>query len=299
MRGGLLGFPESALKSRSLALNSAFLSVCPRPSLPPPLSYILDPGPQPPSGAATLRPVPASKSDIFKDRSLSLSEKRSLMGFLAAAMEAAAATAAPQGAGSNGVAAAEPVGVAVGGAAPGGVVAGGAATGGALKAALSGGGGSGIPVPLVEVLRAQGVPPHLRRVVLHGIAMCDYAQEGEGQAAAGPAQTEGEGEGSAGRVGTSQMETPTLPRLLSASDGVAALRLLAESTSRFGGPGAFMVPSWGCGSLPEAFVRCGGVGEVGRKGQPRRLHGAVVGLWLAARGIRQVRGCGVSGGSGA
>ena len=134
------------------------------------------------------------------------------------------------------------------------------AKGGSLKEALSGGGGSGIPVPLVEVLRAQGVPPHLRRVVLHGIAMCDYAQEGE-EAARGVGTSETEAAtGAAGGAVASETGAPSLPLLLSASDGVAALRLLAESTSRFGGPGAFMVPSWGCGSLPEAFVRCGRCG---------------------------------------
>lgn len=39
------------------------------------------------SPAPLLQPVPASKSDVFKDRSLSISEKRALMGFLQAAVE--------------------------------------------------------------------------------------------------------------------------------------------------------------------------------------------------------------------
>lgn len=35
-----------------------------------------------------LRPIPSSKSDIFKDKALGLGDKRSLMGFLGAAVEA-------------------------------------------------------------------------------------------------------------------------------------------------------------------------------------------------------------------
>jgi hypothetical protein len=43
-------------------------------------SYILQDG--------KLRPIPASRGDIFKDKGLSLKDKRSLMTFLATCMEA-------------------------------------------------------------------------------------------------------------------------------------------------------------------------------------------------------------------
>ncbi len=145
------------------------------------------------ASSSELRPIPASKSDIFRDRSLSLSEKRALMGFLSGAMEAAQNT-------------------------------------GRLKEAMAG------PMPLVHVLASEGVPERLRQLVVHGIAMCDEAQEAD---------------------------------FVAARQGAAALALLAESMSRFGGPGAFMVPSWGCGSLPEAFVR-----QVGARGAPTHLRGA-------------------------
>lgn len=142
------------------------------------------------------------------------------MGFLNAAM-AAAQEQQQRAAGHEGL--------------PGG---GGSACGGGLKELLSRG-----TETLADVLRDAGaVPPHLRDVVLHGIAMCDRAQEGAGS-------REG------GRCGA----TTSGAGAMSAGEGVAALRLMAESMSRFGGPGAFMVPSWGCGSLPEAFVRSMGV----------------------------------------
>lgn len=105
--------------------------------------------------------------------------------------------------------------------------------GGGLKAILSRG-----TEPLVDALRSAGVPPHLRSIVMHGIAMCDWAQEEDGA-------VRSEDPGHRGEDG----------RTMTAGEGVAALRLMAESMSRFGSPGAFMVPSWGCGSLPEAFVR--------------------------------------------
>lgn len=42
---------------------------------------------------------------------------------------------------------------------------------------------------------------------------------------------------------------------LTAAQGGAALSLFTASISRFGAPGAFMAPSYGCGSVAEALVR--------------------------------------------
>lgn len=101
--------------------------------------------------------------------------------------------------------------------------------------------------PLVDVLRDAGVPPHLRAVVAHGIAMADEAQEAAGDSAQAAAVASAHLAGNGAAASTPH---------LSARDGAAALCLLAESLERYGGPGAFMLPSWGCGSVPEAFVRC-------------------------------------------
>lgn len=106
--------------------------------------------------------------------------------------------------------------------------------------------------PLVDVLTKEGVSPGLRSIVLHGIAMCDAVQETtdavqEPAGSSAPPAAPSHAQPVAGRVAT---------HTLSAREGAASLQLLMESTARFGGPGAFMVPSWGCGSVPEAFVRC-------------------------------------------
>eukprot|EP00879_Flechtneria_rotunda_P007180 GHRR01007535.1.p1 GENE.GHRR01007535.1~~GHRR01007535.1.p1 ORF type:complete len:579 (+),score=273.54 GHRR01007535.1:255-1739(+) len=46
---------------------------------------------------------------------------------------------------------------------------------------------------------------------------------------------------------------------LTAAAGLAALQLYNSSLGRYGGSGAFMAPCYGCGSLPEAFVRLAAV----------------------------------------
>ena len=223
----------------------------------PPFSYILGPPPAvakatTPAGSAIssvatttckldFRPVPASKSDIFKDKTLGLSEKRSLMSFLTTAMQAAAAAAEEtMESGSVPSASKSPTG--------------GAGKGLKLKEVLSSPTGAA-GTSLVDVLRAEGVPLHLRHVVVHGIAMCDFGQEEEEI-----------NEGASGAVGDRRMmdSAPGIGvkavggrrgGLMTAKEGIAALNLLGKSMSRFGGQGAFMVPSWGCGSIPEAFVR--------------------------------------------
>eukprot|EP00955_Chlamydomonas_euryale_P096429 365011-Chlamydomonas_euryale.AAC.15 len=107
---------------------------------------------------------------------------------------------------------------------------------------------------------------------MHGIAMADAAQEApdscSGDANGGlDASNSGggtgggssDGGGSSGKSGLAIRGSGTagaMPGAMPASEGAAALQLLAESLERHGSPGAFMVPSWGCGSLAEAFVRC-------------------------------------------
>lgn len=116
--------------------------------------------------------------------------------------------------------------------------------------------------PLVDVLTKEGVSPGLRSIVLHGIAMCDAAQEPTDavQQPAGACPPPATAPSAATRPAAPSHAQPVAGRpaahSLSAREGAASLQLLMESTARFGGPGAFMVPSWGCGSVPEAFVRC-------------------------------------------
>lgn len=185
------------------------------------------------------------------------------MSFLAAAMEAAAALiphltlgmAVVSGTVEN---CTSPSPLGSGGPSPSGLK---------LKQALSS--WSGRRTPLVDVLRAEGIPLHLRHVVVHGIAMCDYGQEAVGEEG-GSAEAKqktvidrercgaGVDEGIGSLVAPTQAEGNAQRGPMTAEEGVAALKLLGESMSRFGGQGAFMVPSWGCGSIPEAFVRCAG-----------------------------------------
>jgi hypothetical protein len=84
---------------------------------------------------------------------------------------------------------------------------------------------------LASVLESQGLSPSLRDMVLYGIAMADWCQEA------------GAAEGSAAQ------------HTISAPQGAAAFTLLGSSQGRFGSPGALMVPTYGCGSLPEALAR--------------------------------------------
>ena len=165
------------------------------------------------------------------------------MSFLATVMQAAAT--ATEGKGESGSSA--PSGSKSG--------TGGAGKGSKLKEVLSSS-TSAAGTSLVDVLRAEGVPLHLRQMVVHGIAMCDFDQEQEETM-----------EGAGGEVSDRRTWDTTpgigvdaaLGRqggLMMAEEGIAAHNLLGKSISRFGVQGAFMVPSWGCGSIPEAFVRC-------------------------------------------
>eukprot|EP00983_Pelagomonas_calceolata_P128044 1161470-Pelagomonas_calceolata.AAC.11 len=64
---------------------------------------------------------------------------------------------------------------------------------------------------------------------------------------------------------------PTPVPLVSVRSGCASLAVFTQSLGRFGAPGAFMAPSYGAGSLPEALVRHAAV------------HGAVTALrWVGA-----------------
>ncbi|GAX83511.1 hypothetical protein CEUSTIGMA_g10936.t1 [Chlamydomonas eustigma] len=179
------------------------------------------------------RPVPASKSDIFKDKSLGLSEKRSLMTLLATAVEAG------QGAGR-------------------------------LKDTLNSSSGS-----LVDVLISEGLSVELQKILVYGIAMCDFSQE---STPCPPSVSFSTGidhyKSSSPTPPPSNLTHPTIEgdqlhahvkshealgttaHKMTACEGLQALQLMAESVVRFSSPGAFMLPSWGCGSLPEAFVRC-------------------------------------------
>ena len=137
-------------------------------------------------GKMTFLPIPASKSDVFRDKTLSIAEKRSLMTFLTLALEAARGE-------------------------------------GRLVEALSDQGATS----LCEAMQSEGLSQRLQDLILHGIIMSDH-------------------------------------KSIKASSGARVLQLLVQSMSRFGGAessssslaSAFMVPSWGCGSISEAFVRC-------------------------------------------
>ena len=147
-------------------------------------------------GKLNLQPIPASKSDVFRDKSLSIAEKRSLMTFLTSALEASRGS-------------------------------------GRLKEALS----EESSAPLHKVLQSEGLSKRLQDLILHGIIMSDLGSQADATSAS-----------------------------IKASSGAKVLQLLADSMSRFGGSSesssasslasAFMVPSWGCGSISEAFVRC-------------------------------------------
>lgn len=98
--------------------------------------------------------------------------------------------------------------------------------------------------PLSSVLAAERLPHHLSDLLLYGIAMARTTQPGEG-ARGGP-------DGAAAGAGSGAV--------LSARDGSDAVRLYAQSMNRFTsgsgssaatGGGAFMAPSYGCGSLAE------------------------------------------------
>uniref|UniRef100_A0A7S3QW78 Rab GDP dissociation inhibitor n=1 Tax=Dunaliella tertiolecta TaxID=3047 RepID=A0A7S3QW78_DUNTE len=217
-------------------------------------------------GSAGLRRVPASRADIFRDRSLGLADKRTLMSTITACMEAH-----EQGCGR-------------------------------LMGSLS------RKEPLAQVLRSEGLSPLLQDVVLYGIAMADWAQqpaEELGEAAGDGEQLVEGGHRGDQRVPPPQplsqqqqpqqtqhqqqprqqqqqqqkqlqqsIPCPTPVPLVSVRSGCASLAVFTQSLGRFGAPGAFMAPSYGAGSLPEALVRHAAV------------HGAVTALrWAGSGGI--------------
>lgn len=112
--------------------------------------------------------------------------------------------------------------------------------------------------PLASVLAAERLPHHLSDLLLYGIAMARTAQPDEA-ARGGPDGAAGAGSGA----------------VLSARDGADAVRLYAQSMNRFtsgsgssaaAGGGAFMAPSYGCGSLAEVRACM----------HPRALHAFLV-----------------------
>ncbi len=150
-----------------------------------------------------------------------------------------------------------------------------------------GGGAGGAPGPaLAHVLAAEGLPPRLREVVLYGVAMCNTDQEPtqheqQEQEQDQQQQQQQQQQEAAGAVGSQGLP------LMSAAEGCAALQLLVGSQGRFGSPAAFMLPSYGCGSVAEAFVRMCAV------------HGAVTVLRQPVQGLVVVEQETGEGGAGA
>lgn len=87
--------------------------------------------------------------------------------------------------------------------------------------------------PLAQVLVDEGLSHQLQDIVLYGIAMCSTSQA----------------------LGQQHTASSSQAGLMTAAQGAATLQLFTESLGRFGAAGAFMVPTYGSGSLPEAFVR--------------------------------------------
>jgi hypothetical protein len=247
--------------------------------------------------------IPASKAHIFADRGLVPREKRALMRFLAAGLEAAAAVAAAAEAGetgeggSNSGSGTASVAAATAAAQQGAFPAAAARSkeASSLVAALA-----RRDVPLARVLRREGLPSRVRDFVLYGIAMACVPEEGE--------QDE-------------EDEASTIGRRLSAADGRDALALYASSLGRFDAPpppetsrqsqhqasgssssssssllsavvappppppaSAFMAAAHGSGALVEAFVRHAAV-----RGALTVLRRAVDGLLLRSEAVAGVR----------
>lgn len=101
-------------------------------------------------------------------------------------------------------------------------------------------------------------------------------------ASAAHADGNGAGQGPGGPGPAAAAVSAALPRVMSSAEGREALRLYLRSMGRFSGStssgGAFMFPSYGSGALCEAFVRCAAV------------HGAVTVLrWpLAGLAMQEV-----------
>ncbi|GFR41437.1 hypothetical protein Agub_g2124 [Astrephomene gubernaculifera] len=185
-----------------------------------------------------LQPVPAGRADIFRDRRLGLADKRLLMRFIAGCVEARSGQ-------------------------------------GHLKDALSS------ASPLAAVLAAEGLPARLREVILYGIAMADTDQEpppppSSSATATATPSTDIQPVNGDGDVSSSPSTSPPAlpPSLMTGAEGGAALELFTSSQGRFGqAGGAFMVPSYGWGSVAEAFVRLCAV------------HGAVTVLRQPVQGL--------------
>jgi hypothetical protein len=234
-------------------------------------SYVLDAAAdeQAPPQAPLLLRIPASKAHIFADRSLAPREKRALMRFLAAGLEAAAAVAAAeeeqedrQQTDARTASTAAAAQAAAQGAFPAAAARQKEAS--SLVAALA-----RRDVSLASVLEHEGLPPRVRDFVLYGIAM--ESRVVAAGAAAAEAQAAAEHDDNA----TSSRQQ--LPPLLSAAEGRDALALYAASLGRFAAPepttaapttlsaslapppppaaSAFMAAAHGAGSLVEAFVR--------------------------------------------
>lgn len=110
--------------------------------------------------------------------------------------------------------------------------------------------------PLVELLTSEGLSDTLQQVVMYGIAMADMPQQQQQQAAA---DASGSCTDSSSSSTSSSSHSSHSGRLLTAAAGLAALQLYTTSLGRYGGTGALMAPSYGCGSIPEAFVRLAAV----------------------------------------
>ena len=176
---------------------------------------------RPPPGGGGLAPVPASKADIFGDRSLAAAEKRSLMRFLRGAAEAAAGEGPLAGAFDG-----RPLG--------------------ALLAGTAGaGGGAGV-----------ALGPRLADVVAYGIALCDTPQPVAAAAEAGDGSSGG---GSNPVAAAAAAAGSSTAGVMTAAEALAALRLYGESLGRYGGRGALMAPCYGAGAALEAFVRLAAV----------------------------------------
>jgi len=152
-----------------------------------------------------LAAIPASRADIFKDRTLSPGDKRKLMRFLKDVLEPEDNPASPSEDSTAGL-------------------------GSAISSKFD-------DRPLVSVLEEQGLPPNLREVILYGLVLASTDQHAAAK------------------------EGPLQPGIVSAREGKAAMAKYIASVGRYGpGTGAFLVPLYGMGEIPQAFCRVAAVG---------------------------------------
>lgn len=110
--------------------------------------------------------------------------------------------------------------------------------------------------PLVSLLQAEGLSKQLQDIIMHGIAYCDLPQLPPATSShTATISTDGPPAAQTAGCITSDSALP----YMSAREGKQALQLYAQSVGRYSGQGAFMVPAYGSGSLPEAFVRLAAV----------------------------------------